>query len=90
MEVKLIRDTGANDPAIGYNRSPRHRPVQQPRMTSFAGVQRREGTYCTEPTPDPTLTGRFGCTRLRAAAATRTVFMRPRPSRTGASGRSSS
>ena len=30
MEVKLIRDTGANDPAIGYNRSPRHRPVQQP------------------------------------------------------------
>ncbi len=26
MEVKLIRDTGANDPSIGYNKTPRHRP----------------------------------------------------------------
>jgi hypothetical protein len=25
MEMKLIRETGANDPAIGYNRSPRWR-----------------------------------------------------------------
>jgi hypothetical protein len=23
MEIKLIRETGANDPAIGYNRTPR-------------------------------------------------------------------
>jgi hypothetical protein len=28
MEMKLIRGTGANDPAIGYNRRPRHRPEQ--------------------------------------------------------------
>jgi len=26
MEMKLIRETGANDPAVGYNRRPRHRP----------------------------------------------------------------
>ena len=26
MERKLISETGANDPAIGYNRSPRYRP----------------------------------------------------------------
>ena len=25
MEAKLIRETGANNPAIGYNRSPRYR-----------------------------------------------------------------
>jgi len=25
MEIKLIRETGANDPAVGYNRSPRFR-----------------------------------------------------------------
>jgi hypothetical protein len=27
MEMKLIRETGANDPAIGYNKLPRYRPV---------------------------------------------------------------
>lgn len=27
MEMKLIRETGANNPAIGYNKLPRHRPV---------------------------------------------------------------
>ena len=26
MEMKLIRETRANDPAIGYNKLPRHRP----------------------------------------------------------------
>lgn len=26
METKLIRDTGANDPKIGYNKTPRYRP----------------------------------------------------------------
>lgn len=26
METKLIRDTGANNPDIGYNRTPRYRP----------------------------------------------------------------
>ena len=26
MEMKLIRETGANDPAIGYNKLPRYRP----------------------------------------------------------------
>ena len=26
METKLIRETGANDPAIGYNKLPRYRP----------------------------------------------------------------
>ena len=26
MEMKLIRETGANNPAIGYNKLPRHRP----------------------------------------------------------------
>ena len=29
MELKLIRETGANDPAIGYNKSPRYRPDSQ-------------------------------------------------------------
>ena len=27
MEVKLIRETGANNPAIGYNKMPRHCPA---------------------------------------------------------------
>jgi hypothetical protein len=26
METKLIRDTGANNPEIGYNKTPRYRP----------------------------------------------------------------
>ncbi len=26
MEIKLIRETGANDPDIGYNKLPRYRP----------------------------------------------------------------
>jgi hypothetical protein len=26
MEMKLIRETGANDPEIGYNKLPRYRP----------------------------------------------------------------
>jgi hypothetical protein len=26
IEVKLIRETGANNPVVGYNRFPRHRP----------------------------------------------------------------
>ncbi len=26
MEMKLIRETGANDPATGYNKLPRYRP----------------------------------------------------------------
>jgi len=26
MEIKLIRETGANNPDIGYNRLPRYRP----------------------------------------------------------------
>ena len=26
METKLIRDTGANNPDIGYNKTPRYRP----------------------------------------------------------------
>jgi hypothetical protein len=26
MEMKLIRETGANDPDIGYNKVPHHRP----------------------------------------------------------------
>jgi hypothetical protein len=26
-EIEMIRETGANDPAIGYNTSPRHRPT---------------------------------------------------------------
>jgi hypothetical protein len=30
MEVKLIRETGANNPAIGYNRLPRHHPRHGP------------------------------------------------------------
>jgi hypothetical protein len=28
MEVKFIRETGANNPAIGYNRSPRYRATR--------------------------------------------------------------
>jgi hypothetical protein len=27
METKLLREAGANDPAKGYNKLPRHRPV---------------------------------------------------------------
>lgn len=26
MEIKLIRETGANDPEIGYNKAPRYVP----------------------------------------------------------------
>jgi hypothetical protein len=26
MEIKMIQETGANNPAIGYNKLPRHRP----------------------------------------------------------------
>jgi adenine-specific DNA-methyltransferase len=33
MEMKLIRETGANDPAIGYNKVPRYRPDERVEST---------------------------------------------------------